>query len=252
MFSEEENLPNKNEHSDNLLICKHAPYQNVDLGPWKEALLFIFGNVFTLSLISTIIGAIAYSLNELDKKCVTTLVAYSVIFILLMLVVRIDIKKYLKKFVNWVPYVVGLAFGIGVLLFDELYLRFINIFYTTGTGGNETGIRMIISRFPALSLIIFGLIGPMCEELTYRVGVFNIIKRWNKVAAYILTALIFGFIHMDFSGNIATEFIILPTYLFPGILFSIAYDMYDLPCSYTAHITNNLFVIIQLLIRYNS
>ncbi len=146
----------------------------------------------------------------------------------------------------------GVGIGLSVILFDELYLRFVNLFYNTGIGGNESSIRGVIARYPVASIFIFGLIGPMCEELTYRVGVFNLIKRWKRVAAYIVTGLLFGFIHMDFKGNILTEFILLPTYVAPGLLLSFAYDLFDLPCSYTAHITNNLIVVISQVVKLNS
>ena len=252
MFSKDENFSNKSERRGDLLSDKYAPFNNAKLDIWKEVLLFAIGNVFTLSLITTIVSAILFSMNEIDKAGATSLISYSILFALLAVVVGLDYKKILPKFKSWIPYVVGLGFGIAILFFDELYLRFVNLFYNTGIGGNETGIRQIIARYPIASILIFGLVGPMCEELTYRVGMFNLVKRWSRVAAYIFTGLIFGLIHMDFTGNIATEFIILPTYIAPGLLLSLAYDLYDFPCSYIAHITNNLFVIISQVIILKS
>ena len=252
MFSNDENLPNKNEQRGDLLTDKHAPFCNAKLDIWKEALLFALGNVFVLSLIMTVVGTIFVSMNEIDKAGAKALVSYSVLFAILAAVVGLDIKKLLPKFKSWVPYVVGLAVGATILLFDQNYMRLVNLFYHTGTGGNETAIRQIIARYPFPSILIFGIVGPICEELTYRVGMFNLVKRWNRVAAYIVTGIIFGLIHMDFGGNIATEFIILPTYIAPGLLLSLAYDLYDLPCSLTAHLTNNLFVIIGQVILLNS
>lgn len=252
MFLEEENFTNKNELRTDLLPDKYAPYNNVDNGIVRELLLLLIGNIFTLSLIATIVSLILSSVNEVDRSAITQMVSYSILFVLLLVSLGPNIKKCLPKFANWIPYLVGIAIGVSVLIGDELYLRFVNLFYTTETGGNEGNIRSIIANYPISSVFIFGLIGPMCEELTYRVGLFNLIKRWNKIAAYIIAAVIFGLIHMDFRADIATEFILLPSYILPGILFAIAYDMYDLPCSFTAHITNNLVVIIQLVIRYNS
>lgn len=252
MFLKEENLPNKNRQRSGLLADKYAPFNNAKLDVWKEVLLFALGNVFVISLISAIVGTILFSMNEVDKAGAKALITYAVLFAILVVVVGLDFKKLLPKFKNWIPYVVGLAVGASILLFDQTYMRLVNLFYSTGTGGNETAIRQVIARYPAASIIIFGIIGPICEELTYRVGMFNLVKRWNRIAAYIVTGVIFGLIHMDFGGNIATEFIILPTYIAPGLLLSFAYDLYDLPCSLTAHITNNLFVIISQVILINS
>ena len=252
MLLEEENSPNKIEHRTDLLTDKYTPYTNVDNGLVKELLLLLVGNIFTLTLIATIVALILFNVNEIDRKCLTEIISYAVLFGALMGILGSSIKKYLPKFANWTPYVVGLGFGLAVLGIDELYIRVVNMFYTTGVGGNEAGVRMVIQNYPVLSVFIFGLIGPMCEELTYRVGLFGLLKRWNRIWAYVITSLVFGFIHMQFDGNIATEFILLPSYLIPGILFALAYDMYDLPCSYTAHITNNLVAVISLVIRYNS
>ena len=252
MFSKHKNLPNKNEHRGDLLTDKYAPFNNAKLDVWKEALLFALGNVFIISLISAIVGAILFSMNEVDKAGAKSLITYSVLIVILAVTLGLDYKKLLPKFKNWVPYVVGLAIGVSILLFDSTYMRLVNLFYSTGTGGNETSIRLVINRYPVASVIIFGLVGPICEELTYRVGMFNLVKRWNRIAAYIVTGVLFGLIHMDFGGNIATEFIILPTYIAPGLLLSFAYDLYDLPCSLTAHITNNLFVILSQIVIVNS
>lgn len=252
MFSKEENSTNKSEQRGGLLTGKYAPFKNIQLDIWKELLLFAIGNVFVLSLISTVVGTILFSMNEVDKAGAKALITYSILFAILVAVIGLDYKKLFPKFKSWLPYVVGIVIGGVILAFDQLYMAIINLFYTVGPGSNETSIRQVIARYPAASIIIFGFIGPACEELTYRVGLFNLIKRWNRVASYIFASLIFGFIHMDFSGNIATEFIILPTYVIPGALLALAYDLYDLPCSLTAHIANNLFVIVGQVIVINS
>lgn len=252
MFSRSKKLNNKKEQRCDLLTDKYAPFNNVQLNVWKEALLFAIGNAFVLSLIATIVGAMLVNMNDIDKKGAMMLISYSILFVFLVLIVRTDIKPLLSKFKNWVPYVVGIAFGLTILLLSEGYMRFVNLFINTGVGGNEAGIRAIIARYPVASIFIFGLIGPVCEELTYRMGVFNLIKRWHRVPAYIFTGLLFGIIHMDFTGNIALEFIVLPNYIMPGVLLCVAYDLFDLPCSYTAHVTNNLAVILTQVIVINS
>ena len=41
---------------------------------------------------------------------------------------------------------------------------------------NEEDLRSFIVVYPITSIIFLGFIGPMCEELTYRVGVFGVLK----------------------------------------------------------------------------
>ena len=136
MFSKDENFSNKSEQRGDLLSEKYAPFNNAKLDIWKEALLFAIGNVFTLSLITTIVSAILFSMNKIDKAGAASLISYSILFALLAVVVGLDYKKILPKFKSWIPYVVGLGFGLAILIFDESYLRFVNLFYNTGTGGN--------------------------------------------------------------------------------------------------------------------
>lgn len=251
MFTKQENEHNKSEQRTDLLPNKYVPFRNVQLDIWKEGVLVAIGNVLTLSLIMTIVGTIMFWLNDIDKKAATSLISYSLLIVFLLLVVKNNIKDYIPKFLNWMPYVVGVGIGLAIMGFDQMYTSIVNLFYPLSIGGNESGIREIVNRFPIASIFIFGLVGPMCEELTYRVGLFNLFKRWKRVWAYIFTGIIFGFIHFDYQGNIAVEFILLPTYIVPGVILSLAYDLYDLPCSFTAHITNNLIVLIALAARAN-
>ena len=163
----------------------------------------------------------------------------------------LDIPKFLFQFKSWKPYVFAIAFAVGMNLFNAFYTTIVDLFYPikAATSGNETGIREIIKAQPAASLFIIGIIGPLCEELAYRVGLFGLLKKVNKVLAYVVAALVFGFLHFDLqSGDIVREFVFLPTYIVPGVLFCVAYDLFGLPCSWAAHVYNNVSaVLLQIL-----
>ena len=162
---------------------------------------------------------------------------------------NVDIKKFLPAFKKWKPYVFGLLFGVGVIVFDIVYINFVNLFYTAEVSGNETGVRNVIDLYPVATIFIFGLIGPLCEELTYRVGLFGLLRRVNRVLAYVVTGLVFGLLHFDWMAkDLINELIFLPTYIVPGVILSVAYDLFDLPCSWTAHAVNNLYAVIGHII----
>ena len=118
---------------------------------------------------------------------------------------------------------------------------------------NELQSRAIIDTYPILSILVLGIIGPICEELTYRLGMFSLIGRINRVLAYIITSLVFALMHMNFSSNanIVVELLNLPSYIFAGVAFCFAYDKFSLPCSLTAHTLNNLFAVIFQIILNN-
>ena len=67
MFSKDENFSNKSEQRGDLLSDKYAPFNNAKLDIWKEALLFAVGNVFTLSLITTIANKYLVDQDEMNE-----------------------------------------------------------------------------------------------------------------------------------------------------------------------------------------
>ena len=89
-----------------------------------------------------------------------------------------------------------------------------NLIPHAGVNDNENAIDSITNAYPLLSLLVFGIMGPVVEEFTYRVGLFSFIRRFNRPAAYIITIAIFALIHFNFqSTNIVNELINLPSYI---------------------------------------
>ena len=245
MLSEDEKIVNKARQRDCLLDYVSYP----DIAIWKRAVLFAIGNVISLSIVAIIVELILKLSNHPDSGNAGNFICYAILFVALMAVVITDIPKIGKLLKRWEPYVLGVAVGITILILDNAYLSFINLFYPITTSGNEEAVRGAISAYPVAAIFIFGLIGPLCEELTYRSGLFGLIRRWCRPVAYVVTGLVFGFIHFDYTTtDVIKEFIFLPTYIVPGLLFSLAYDLYGLPCSYVAHMTNNMFAVVANII----
>ena len=248
MFSEEENIANKSEQREPVL--NNGRTQG-ELPPLKRLSLLIIGSagLFFVSFIAILF--VLHTTKEY-QSAITVIISYFVVFAVLIGVLAIDIPKYLEDFKNYKKYLYGLVFGAGIILFTFLYTNFVNLFYPINTSSNESGVRSIIDLFPFASIIILGIVGPLCEELAYRVGLFGLLKKVNRVVAYVVSALIFGFLHFDFtSANLINELIFLPTYIAPGVLLAVAYDLFGLPCSWVAHSLNNLFaVIIQIIAGY--
>ena len=122
------------------------------------------------------------------------------------------------------------------------------IYPNAGTGGNQGTASSIATAYPIFAIVILGILGPICEEFAYRVGLFSFLRRVSPVLAYIGTALIFGLIHFDFtSKDLITELVYLPNYVFAGIMFSLLYEFGGIGASTTAHILNNLFSVLLII-----
>lgn len=73
------------------------------------------------------------------------------------------------------------------------------IFGPVSDNVNQQIVVEVIKATPVASFIFIPFLGPIVEELTYRVGLYSLLRRWNKIAALVISALIFGFIHFDYS-----------------------------------------------------
>lgn len=252
MLQEHENSSNRIEHSKPLFRHTNDVISVPTFAVWKRALLLAIGLV-GLNMVAIFLTFFFLGLPENDQIAAVQYTSYSIIFLAMIGVVFTDIPKYKRIFMTWRPYFYGLLLGIFIILFDNFYFQFINLFYPIDVGSNETAIRSVIDLYPAVAIIILGLVGPLCEEFAYRVGLFGLLRRVNIILAYAATGLVFGFLHFGFDNpNIALEFIILPSYVISGVIFSFGYDLFGLPCSYTAHAVNNLWAVIVHIIQVNS
>ena len=248
MLQEKDNNVNNTAQSDEVLKTRKKKKDPNELAIWQRVTLLALG-LIGLNVIAFILTYAFRVIPRSDRSAAVNLATYSLLVILMITVVAVDIPKHISKFKGWKPYVFGIVFGVGIILFDIFYSNFVNLFYPIETSSNEAGVRSIIGLHPFASIIILGIVGPLCEELAYRVGLFGLLKKVNRVLAYAVTGLVFGLLHFDFtSPDLITELIFLPTYIAPGIILSVAYDLFGLPCSWFAHSLNNLFAVILNII----
>jgi membrane protease YdiL (CAAX protease family) len=178
--------------------------------------------------------------------------AYVILFCLMLVILDKDLYRLTKKFKEGKTYF-GLIFGVGIMGFSMIYGIIVRSCGLDTTNNNQSIINDMVADSPLLCLVIFGLIGPFVEELTYRVGLFGILKRVNVYFAYILVAIIFGLIHFDWQNPTITEWVYLPDYMISGVLFAFVYDKFGFGASYLAHAFNNFtsifFTILANLIK---
>ena len=230
--------------------------KNLSVYPlYKQILFFAVGLIgFQIAgFIISIILYLAYGEDGLNAG-VLNFCCYALTFAGLICVSIPKFDELFKSFKTFKPFGMGLA-GFGALIaFSTFYSLFLAaVGYDGGENINETSLVEIIKVYPVLSFVIFGVVGPICEELTYRVGLYTLARRLNRVAAYFITVIVFALIHFNipnpFDINVfINELINLPHYLFAGFVMTYLYDRYGLASSLTAHVTNNLYSIIMSLV----
>lgn len=231
------------------------------VGPWRELFCFLFGflglqiiqiiiQLIVVAVIASDYRAQGLSGNELNDAvnaffntgrglAAIFFPLYSILFVGFIVALWKYLPRLARKFANPKTYV-GVIFVVVIYAFDIIYGMLIAQFTGGQSNQNQSNVNSILTAYPALSILILGLIGPFCEECTYRLGLFNVLKRWNTIAAYVLSALIFGAIHFNWA-NIASpiEWLNLPPYIVSGLLLGLAYDKFGFGASYLAHALNN-------------
>lgn len=226
---------------------------------WKQILFFVIGLIglsllgFVISLIVQLASRRGIASDYDYQVFITSTTAdmivngstYLIIAVIFLILMKDDTNEFFKSFKDWKPYVAA-AIGFSAILTFNLFYNII----LTATGAvvtdnaNEASLNSIITDFPFLSILIFGLIGPVVEELTYRVGLFSLLKRVHISLAYIATIIVFTFIHFDFgTNNIANELLNVPFYMFAAATFCFLYHKFGLASSACAHVTNNLLSV---------
>ena len=222
-----------------------------DISILKKVLFIVIGigGLFIFSLLASLLVKTFNLQTKEEFSGATNFVTYALLFVTLLAVLNVDFKKLKNDFSkNWIPYVVGFGVGIGLIVFSIVYRFIVNLFYQTEINENETALRSFISIYPLTSIVFLGIIGPFCEELTYRVGLFGVLKK-PKWLAYVIGTLVFALAHFSFtSETIINELINLPVYLVSGFTLCLVYDKLGLAGSLTAHTVNNLYSVSMVIL----
>ena len=194
------------------------------------------------------VGTYAYYnfLTSYKYSALINFTSYFVIFAALTGILILDAHDLLKSFKSWKPVVAGVVGLSAILTFNLIYSNVLAMTGLTITdNANENSINAIVTNYPLLSLLVFGIIGPICEEITYRVGLFSFFSRIHKILAYFVTIVVFAFIHFDFTSTttIINELLNMPLYGFAAFVFCFLYDHFGFAGGVYAHVTNNLLSI---------
>lgn len=123
-----------------------------------------------------------------------------------------------------------------------------------GGNANQSAVLDLIKQNAFLSFISMVILAPILEEITYRYFLFGGIRKYNRKWAIVISGFIFMVAHSiaSFTGevdNIFREIILLPPYMFSGMVLAYAYDKTsNLAIPTSIHILNNLISFILSII----
>lgn len=117
---------------------------------------------------------------------------------------------------------------------------------STGTSSNQTAINtMVKDHLPAMVLMTC-IIAPILEELIFRGLIFSKIREKNVILAHLISAFLFGFLHI-YSGLLAgdsSQWLYLLSYGGMGLGFSLVYELRgNICCCMLVHCINNVIAL---------
>ncbi|OME03781.1 hypothetical protein BSK54_06720 [Paenibacillus odorifer] len=134
-----------------------------------------------------------------------------------------DFRQYWVRNMLWMVWGLCLIIIIGSMLIPIL----ISIFHPITKSVNEVDLRAMLSSYPFIFTVNVVWIGPLIEELVYRVTIYRTIRRKSRLLAYLISSFLFGFQHVYravvFQSNYNEMWNIF-SYMAAGLIFAYLYE----------------------------
>ena len=249
-----EKCPGCHKHNE-LYLNRELNDKIAYMHPIAQIGLFLAGFSLVGMLIAELICAlfIRQIADDGIKRVLLLLSTYLLMFAGLSAIVLTTRRKhFFKKYRNGLDYVYGIGYAITIILAASAVGALLSLFHTAADNNNQTAAIEIAKSYPLLAFFVIGFLGPICEELTYRVGLYSFFRRINKYLAFAITILVFALIHFDFmADDIINELWALPSYIISGFILTLAYEHRGPACSMTAHVVYNIIAFCLMLIVPN-
>ena len=238
-------------HNSNELSSERWFPKNIfSFNPYSQIGLFIigfaYGGMLLLEFIFSLFTAFV-SDKELRNLIIISLTYLFMLGALTVVCLTNDRRKgFLKRFTNSTDYTFGIIYAIAIFAFGMLLSGLISMFYKASDNANQTAAVNYVQNYPIIAFFVLCIFGPVCEELTYRVGLYSFLRRIHIVPAIIISVIFFALIHFDFTNINADELIALPSYIASGLILTVAYEHRGPACSITAHLLYNSLAFIMI------
>lgn len=230
-----------------------------DIATSLSIVFFLLG-FLGLSIISTIIsllfGDALLSLGEGNANALLLFFTYLLLFVFALVLIFVNkpaliwIKSLLKDKSTFIE---GANMAILTLCCSLTYGLIASFLFKGTTNNNQSGLEASFVAQPFLTFFCIVIFAPVCEELAYRFGLFGSIAKKSNILAYIVTILVFAFLHFDFGARgdaLINEFINLPSYLIGAFFLCYAYQRKgNILTSITAHSIYNGIQYVLMFIQ---
>ena len=246
-----EKCPECHKHNE-LYLNREINDKVAFMHPVAQIGLFLGGFSYTGMLLIQIIFALFLRNAITDKTALeATLISCTYIAMIggLGFIIFLTRRKhFLSKFTRKIDYIYALAYMITIILASSMVGAFTSLFHEAADNANQSTAVIFAKNYPILAFFVIGILGPICEELTYRVGLYSFLRRINKYLAFAVTVIVFAFIHFDFDAeDIVNELWAIPSYIVAGAALTLAYEHRGPACSITAHVCYNIFAFLTIL-----
>lgn len=151
-----------------------------------------------------------------------------------------------------ISFAIFYLFEVGVNQLSALLDKLFHV----GESSNQQGIYALFKACPTtLNYVLLGItvviLAPVLEELEFRVMVFETFKGINWIFSALISALLFGLIHLDFSNLSLMELAYFPLYALPGFALALVYHFSgnNVFVSITCHALLNGISFIQIMMN---
>ncbi len=182
---------------------------------WKKIVLFVVGYL-GFQLIATLVSIVITLTPLYDRSTQTLSLLGSTLINFISYLIGAGViigicfigkdnaaKKIFVPFKDKKTYVWG---GIGFLMLIAVGILF-NLLYSFIPGykenSNQSSLDTMGRSYPFLVFFMASILAPIVEEITYRAGLCDLLGKKNRWLGIILSSILFGLIHFDFSAVLA-------------------------------------------------
>ena len=120
--------------------------------------------------------------------------------------------------------------GIGLIAFyglNEIVWRVLKLFSVSQTNLNDQAILARLGAAPYSTILIVVFLAPVIEEAVFRGYIFGNLRETSRAAAYLVSSLLFAFLHVWQYVAVSWDFsylLLMVQYMIPGLVMAWVFE----------------------------
>ncbi len=166
------------------------------------------------------------AISETSEQCIY----YYVMFAVTLIIFYNFIGKNTQRFFGNLNQTLS-TWGMALVAFyglNELLFRVARLLWGSAVNLNDVSISAQIPGEPRVTVLIVVFLAPFIEEVLFRGYVFGSLRDHSRVVAYVVSCVLFAFLHVwQFAaGDLLSisRILLLVQYLVPGLVLCWSYD----------------------------